>query len=170
MDANYPGDLYRLSTDVEPFMMTQREKNGYTTSYAQIRTHHGTHADFPSHVGLDGDPKWNLSGQVRIINIESNLKEIEPVLFFNTDGEPLTESTVDKLVDAADQISVVGTNHEKVGDRSTHRRLLRNNIVIIENLVNLSKVPSNTGYAYCFAMVVAGCDDGAIVSVGFDPR
>jgi kynurenine formamidase len=96
-----PSNLYRLSTSVEPFMQTQRRANGYTTSYAQIRIHHGTHVDFPPHVGYDGGPTWNLSGEGRIFDLatfEANYGG-ESVVLFDTGGEDLPENVVDRILD-----------------------------------------------------------------------
>lgn len=170
MSKDHKKELYRLSTDVQPFMKTAREDSGYKTSYAQIRIHHGTHADFPTHVGLDGEPQWNLSGPARITHPDANLDKIRNLMFFATDGEPLPTTLIDTLLEAVDDLTVVGVDHAQVGNLDTHRRLLSNNIIIIENLVNLRDLSQMDGYAYCFSTIIDGCDDGAPISVAFDPN
>lgn len=165
------GDLYRLSTPVEPFMKTQRENNGYVTSYAQIRVHHGTHVDFPPHVGIDGDPRWNLSGTAAITDLdgfEATLADDYDAVLFDTGGADLDGSVVETLVEG-EGVSVVGTDSHRVGDIDVHRRLLDAGVALVENLVNLDDPPASRGYLYCFPTVIEGCDDGAVATVAFEP-
>jgi len=159
--------MYKISTNIEPFMKTQREKEGYTTSYAQIRVHHGTHADFPAHVGIEGKTRWDLSGEGIIRETEDDSMVVSEVVFFITGGEELNEETVDWLCNSS--VKVVGTDYSKIGSLETHERLLENGIVIVENLTNLDELSGSRGHVYCFALLIEGCDDGAPVVVGFDP-
>jgi kynurenine formamidase len=161
--------FHRLSTHVEPFMYTQRDSGGYTTSYAQIRVHHGTHVDFPAHIGLDGKPTWDLSGPARIVDSRESYDESAPILFFNTHEQSLSDDLIGSVV-ADETVRLVGTDHDRVGDREAHERLLDNGVLIAENLVNVEDVPSTTGYAYCFPMIIEECDDGAPLTVAFSPE
>ncbi|WP_440992289.1 hypothetical protein [Haloarchaeobius baliensis] len=159
---------YRLSTTVEPFMKTTRENNGYATSYAQIRVHHGTHADFPPHVGLDGGPRWDLSGDARIFTTPTpDPAALRPVSFFDIGATQIPEDTIDALL--VNDVEVVGTSHDRVGGLEAHERLLEDDVVIVENLVNLSDPPTADGYVHCYALVIDGCDDGAPVTAAFEP-
>lgn len=163
---------YRLSTDVEPFMKTQRKANGYTTSYAQVQIHHGTHVDFPPHVGLDGDPDWRLSGRGRILcpkEFEPSLLERTDIFLFRTGGEDLPTDIVDATV-AADSITLIGTDSERVGDLDTHKRLLDESIPLVENLVNLDEPASKEGHVDCYPLLIEGCDDGALTTIVFFPK
>lgn len=165
-------EAYRLSTDVEPFMKTQREANGYTTSYAQIRIHHGTHVDFPPHVGLDGEPSWHLSGRTRILSpseFDPSMLGETDVFLFRTGGNDLPTDIVDEVV-AADSITLVGTDSERVGDLDIHKRLLGASIPLVENLVNLKNPAVGEGYVDCYPLVIDGCDDGAPATVVFFPE
>jgi len=148
-------------------MKTSRENNGYTTSYAQIRVHHGTHADFPPHVGLDGGPKWNLSGQARICS-KLSVDDYRPVMLFDIGEAELPDDTISELL--ANGVEVVGTSHTKVGDLEAHKRLLGNGVVVVENLTNLDAPPTSVGYVHCFALTIERCADGAPVTVAFEPN
>lgn len=164
-------NLYRLSTDVEPFMKTQRENDGYVTSYAQIRVHHGTHVDFPPHVGLEGDPEWNLSGTAAIVDHETfdpALTDEYDAVLFDTGDRDLPPAVVDALV-AAEDLRLVGTDSHRVGDHDVHTRLLGAGIALAENVVDLDVPPADRGYLYCFPTVIEGCDDGAVATLAFEP-
>ena len=159
--------MYKLSTNIDPFMKTQTESDGYVTSYAQVRAHHGTHADFPAHVNLEGEPRWDLSGSARIQKPSEDIQEVPDVILFDTGGEEISEELVHKLCNSS--VSVVGTDHTKIGSLEHHKKLLSNGVVIVENLINLNGPPSKTGHVYCFAFLIEGCPDGAPVTVGFEP-
>lgn len=174
-------ERYRLSTAVEPFMTTQRERNGYTTSYAQIRIHHGTHVDFPAHVGLDSELEWDLSGPAAIRRpaelvsggreprLEDHFEKVPHALLFETGDENLPLGLVESLADS-EAVGIIGTDAAAPGARDVHRRLLRSNVYILENLQNLDAPSSREGYMYCFPLLVEGCDDGAVASVVFEPQ
>jgi kynurenine formamidase len=90
------------------------------------------------------------------------------VMLFRTGGNSLSMEIVDELAES-ETVTVVGTDHLKVGDQTAHKLLLSNDVYVIENLTNLERPPEFDGYAHIYAMIIDGCDDGAPVSVAFEP-
>lgn len=171
-------DCYRLSSHIDPFMKTQRKKNGYATSYAQIRVHHGTHIDFPDHVvGVENGPEWpqwNLSGRCLISTVDVTespgdhfLADSPEIVLFDTGGKELTSAHIDAILDS--NVRIVGTDNELIGDLEAHQRLLSNDVLIIERIINLDEPPVRHGDLYCFCSLIQDCPDGAPIHLAFDP-
>jgi len=175
-------DRYLLHSTVEPFMQTQKKRNGYTTSYAQIRIHHRTHVDFPPHVGMTGSPDRDLSGSAAIREpdeltvedgelapIEGVPGSVPEILLMETGGQDLPSSLVTALSED-ETIRVVGTDAERVGNLKVHQELLKAGAVLLENLVKLDAPTVREGFAYVYPVVLEGCDDGAPTVVVFEQR
>ncbi|MBI1838914.1 MAG: cyclase family protein [Candidatus Colwellbacteria bacterium] len=156
----YPGDP---AVKIEP--AGDIHKNGYEDHYLSIGTHAGTHIDAPSHmiVGgatLDQVPLENFSGRGVLIKSGMNLglETIDGVsiqkgdiVLFHTGmsglyREPeyynnypaMTEELARYLIDK--KVKMVGVDMCSVDHEPfpVHKILLKENILIIENLTNLS--------------------------------
>lgn len=168
----YPGDP---KTKIEPGGIFG--KDGYEDHYVCVGTHVGTHVDAPSHMvvrgaTLDEIPLEKFSGRGvyikagRELNLEA-VKEIEiqegDIVLFHTgmgdkygrseyyDKYPaMTEELARYLIEK--KVKMVGVDMCSV-DREpflVHRILLKQNILIIENLTNLSALDGKEFRIYAF--------------------
>lgn len=168
----YPGDP---PTKIQPGGIL--EKNGYQDHYLCIGTHAGTHIDAPSHMIKNGKnlkeiPLEQFIGNGIVINIDKKfdmeiikkapIKKGDIVLF-NTgmsklyhrsayyDNYPaMTEELSHYLVNK--EIKMVGVDMCSVDHEPfpVHRILLKNNILIIENLTNLAQLEGKEFIIYAF--------------------
>ncbi len=156
----YPGDP---AVKIEP--AGNVHKNGYEDHYLSIGTHAGTHIDAPSHmipggVTLDQIPIESFSGRGVLVNSGKNLnleatngidiKEGDIVLFrtgmsdlyrepeYFNNYPALTEELANYLIER--KVKMVGVDMCSVDHEPfpVHKILLKENILIIENLTNLA--------------------------------
>lgn len=155
------------------------EKDGYEVHFVCLGTHVGTHIDAPAHMlargkSLDQFPLERFSGRGVYIKIEGNfdlegvrtvpLTKDDIVLFdtgmSNTYYEsryfheypPLTEVIANYLVER--EVKMVGVDMCSV-DYSpfpVHKILLEHEILIIENLTNLSKLQGKNFTIHAFPL------------------
>lgn len=159
----YPGDP---KTKIEP--MGIFDKDGYEDSYVCVGTHAGTHIDAPRHMvkggkSLDEIPVEQFVGRgvyIKVSNKNYNLEQVKQadirkgdIVLFHTgmsdvyhskeyfgDYPAITEDIANYLI--SKKVKVVGVDtcsadHEPF---TVHRILLRNNVLIIENLTNLEQL------------------------------
>lgn len=153
------------------------EKNGYQDHYLCIGTHVGTHIDAPSHMIKNGKNLNEIAleqffGNGIVINIDKKFDmEIikkapikkRDIVLFNTgmsrsyhrsayyDNYPaITEEIAQYLVDK--KIKMVGVDMCSVDYEPfpVHKTLLKNNILIIENLTNLTQLKGKEFMIYAF--------------------
>lgn len=170
----YPGDP---KTKIQPAGIL--DKDGYEDHYVSLGTHVGTHIDAPRHMVEDGKsidqfPLDKFIGNGVLINTgknidfskvkETNLKENDIVLFntsmskvyhqskYYDDRPALTEEIGKYLV--SKRVKMVGVDMCSVDLKpfNIHRILLREEILIIENLTNLSALESKNFKVYALPL------------------
>ncbi|USS41711.1 cyclase family protein [Thermococcus aggregans] len=144
----YPGD-----PRVEIRKWTAIEKDGYYTNALFLGEHSGTHVDAPAHFipggkTIDEIPLERFIGKGVVLDVSSLNENIKPqditksaeVVLFYTGGREvyLSEEGAKYLVELG--VKVVGIDAPTIGDSSTHKVLLSNEVVIFENLTNLQKL------------------------------
>lgn len=156
----YPGDP---ATKIE--LAGVLDKDGYRDHFVSFGTHVGTHIDAPMHMLKDGIslnqiPIDNFIGRGRIVVVsEGNFEAVEnlgiqadDIVLFHTgmsdkyyepvyfdDYPAMTEETAKYLVEAG--VKMVGVDTCSVDNQDgfpIHKILLSGNVLIIENLTNLS--------------------------------
>jgi len=144
-------------------------KDGFTSHTITIGTHIGTHIDAPAHMIANGKnifdyPVEHFIGNGVLIDARNKkkidlelldqvpLQENDIVLLYTqrdtmfntteyfTDYPEITTNFAQKLVDA--KVKIVGMDQASPDYKpfATHKLLLKNNILIIENLTNLNKL------------------------------
>lgn len=157
----YPGDPV---TKIEEAAV--RERDGYEDHYVSTNTHTGTHIDAPIHMVESGKtlgqfPIDKFTGRGVYIKVENRkfdldaIKEVDinagDIVLFHTgmsdvyykpeyyDEYPgIPEEVANYLVEK--KVSIVGVDMPSVDHApyDTHKTLLKNEVLIIENLTNLS--------------------------------
>jgi kynurenine formamidase len=155
------------------------EKDGYEVHFVCLGTHVGTHIDAPSHMlargkSLDQFPLEKFSGRGVYIKIEGNFDlEVvkkaqlakDDIVLFDTGMSsmyyqpryfhgypPITEAMAGYLVEC--KVKMVGVDMCSVDYEPfpAHKILLEHEILIIENLTNLSKLQSKTFTIHAFPL------------------
>lgn len=161
----YPGDP---ATKIESAGLL--EKDGYTDHYISIGTHVGTHIDAPMHMleggkSLDQIPIEQFVGKGRVVEIiggdydcvkSADIQEGDIVLLhtgmsdkynesvYFEDYPTMSEEVAKYLVET--KIKMVGVDTCSVDNQDgfpIHKILLAGNVLIIENLTNLSQLSGN---------------------------
>jgi len=159
------------------------EKDGYQDHYVCVGTHVGTHIDAPSHMikgseSIEKIPLDHFSGRGVYVKVDNNKFDIEAVkkiaiqegdiILFHTgmsdryyeskyfDNYPdIPESIVNYLVEK--KIKAIGVDmcSPDHSPWAMHKILLKNNILIIENLTNLASLFGKEFKIYAFPLKVA---------------
>ena len=170
----YPGDA------LPKFEPTGDLKNyGFQDTYVSFNNHIGTHIDAPIHMFSDGKnldqiPLEQFTGRGVYVKVENKKFDLEKVkqtdiregdiVFFHTgmsDGlfEPdyyksypqIPEEIANYLVEK--KVKMMGVDMGGVDhDFSIHRILLKQNILIIENLTNLAELEEKEFKIYAFPL------------------
>lgn len=170
----YPGDPI-ISTKPSGIL----EKDGYADSIVTFGNHNGTHVDAPSHMILGGKtldqfPVDRFFGKGVLINVQKGITldtikkvKIEKdsiVLFYTgmsdkyhieeyfTKYPAIPEEVANYLVDK--RVKMVGVDMCSVDHEPfpVHRIFLKNKILIIENLTNLSSLEGKNFTVYAFPL------------------
>lgn len=170
----YPGDP---TTKIEPAGVL--ENDGYEDHYVCIGTHVGTHVDAPSHmlaegITLDKIPLERFSGRGVYVKAGKNLtidtvrklniQEDDIVLFhtgmsdlyheadYYKDYPAMSEELAQYLIEK--RVKMVGVDMCSVDHEPfpIHRILLKEGILIIENLTNLSVLEDKEFTVYAFPL------------------
>ena len=146
----YPGD--------PEFEREEMNAGDAVISRLSLSTHTGTHIDAPSHYlsgasGIDEVPFDRLIGRVEVSDFPEFSGSVPAVFFKGAEDFPL--SLAERLVDAG--VRVVGCDADSVGDTAVHTLLLKNNMVIIENLL-LESVPSGEYSMIALPLKIASAD------------
>lgn len=155
------------------------EKDGYADSIVTFGNHNGTHVDAPSHMVSDGKTLDQFSvdkfsGKGILINVQrgftldlvkkAKIEQDYVVLFYTGMSEKyyseeyftkypmIPEEVANYLVDK--KIKMVGVDMCSVDHEpfSIHRIFLKNEILIIENLTNLSSLENREFTVYAFPL------------------
>ncbi len=169
----YPGDP---KTKIE--LAGILEKDGYEDHYVCVGTHVGTHVDAPRHMlanskNLDEITIERLTGNGVLIKVvdkkfsleqvkEANIQEGDIVLFhtgmsnvyhesaYYDDYPAITEEIANYLM--AKKVKIVGVDMCSVDHEPfpVHRILLKEEVLIIENLTNLEELEGKEFKVYAF--------------------
>ena len=158
------------------------ERDGFNLNKISMGTHTGSHIDAPLHFIKNGmsvseiDDKYFFTNtfladvsKYKFIDSEVlkkyNLSEVNS-LIFKTDSENifLTKDGAEYILKTG--IMLVGTDNmdiedESCGDFSVHKTLLRNNILIAENL-DLKNISEGFYKLYCFPLKIENADGSPI--------
>lgn len=178
----YPGDP---EPKIEKF--TSIEKEGYVVHKLTIGTHTGTHVDVPSHFipegkTLDQIEITRFSGKAYVIAIEKekiNKEDIPNVeseillIYTGTSKSWKNGWNINKYSiiteEASKEISkrfkLVGIDSPSIGSFETHRILLKNEIIIVENLANLDKITGKYVDFLCFPLLIKGADGSPVRAI-----
>lgn len=183
---NFPGD---------PILKIKRhnvKENTYGKTFLEIHTHVSTHIDAPSHMIENGKtlsdfPINKFIGEAIVIDVRGQ-NNIEPRLsgihkgdfvFFLTshsdkayypdyfnNNPVITEKTAQKLVEK--RISIVGLDSFTPDNQpyNVHKIFLKNDILIVENLVNLNKLPGKRFKCFIMPMKITGADGAPCRIIG----
>jgi len=177
----YPGDAKFKRTDIVSF-----DKKGVRLSKIELGSHTGTHIDAPAHFlkkgkTIDKVSLDSLVGKGKVCEFsvkaigekelkECGIKKGDIVLLktqnwelgtkkFSEDFAYLDESGADYLVKKG--IKAVGIDYLSIGEfhkgREVHKKLLGNNIPIIEGL-NLKTVNPGPYVIYCLPLKIKGAE------------
>jgi arylformamidase len=136
----YPGD-----PKPEFIQAATAEKDGWNAKKITFETHFSTHMDAPFHMLADGKkldefPAETFTGKGTVFESEKvDLDQIEEgdiVFFIGTISAELANELIRK------KVKMVGTNLMGPDDPpfDVHKLFFKNNILIVENLVNLDKL------------------------------
>ncbi len=170
----YPGDP---EPKIEKF--TSIEKEGYVVHKLTLGTHTGTHVDVPAHFipggkTVDQIEISKFSGKAYVISVEKDkiTKEdipnlnVDILLIYTGSSKSWKKGLMDKYSiideDAAREISkrfkLVGIDSPSIGSFETHKILLENEVIIVENLANLDKIKGKYVDFLCFPLLIKGVD------------
>ena len=162
------------------------QKDGWNEKECTFSSHHGTHIDFPSHM-IDkgktqndyeigkfiGDGKiFDVRNKKEICETLKDVREGDIVLFctgrskfagdfqkYCHEAPVMTEGFADELVNK--KIKLVGIDTWSVDQGKPffiHKKLLSNDILIVENLTNLEKLIGKTCKIYVNPLRLDGFD------------
>ena len=175
---NFPGD---------PIIKIKRhnvKEHTYGKTFLEIHTHISTHIDAPSHMIENGKtlsdfPINKFVGEAIVIDVRGQ-KNIEPklsnvhegdIVFFLTshsdkaydpdysENNPvITEKTALKLVEK--RISIVGLDSFTPDNEpyNVHKIFLKNDVLIVENLINLNELSGKRFQCYILPMKITDAD------------
>ena len=183
---NFPGD---------PILKIKRhnvKQHTYGKTFLEMHTHVSTHIDAPSHMingakTLSDFPIEKFIGDAIVIdvrdqkNIEpdiSNLKNSDIVFFYTSHSDKsykpdyfknnpvITEKTARKLVEK--KVSIIGLDSFTPDNEpyDVHKILLKNNILIVENLINLNELSGKRFKCFIMPMKITGADGAPCRVVG----
>lgn len=158
----YPGD-----PTVEVTVAAELEADGYLDHVVTLGTHNGTHIDAPAHMVADGKllPAYSVDrfvGPGKIVDVRegfslsaleaANIQQGDIVLFYTgkseqfsapdyyTDYPAITDEAADFVINKGAKMVGVDTGSVDHEPFSVHKKLLGNDVLIIENLVNLGQL------------------------------
>lgn len=158
----YPGNS-KVKIDVEE----QFKKDGCLGHSLNMGSHSGTHLDAPGHMieggkMLDVFPVDTFIGTGKLVDVrdgfsrealeQANIQEGDIVLFYTGASEKyqspdyyetapaISDEAADYVINKKAKIAGVDTGSADDAPFTIHKKLLGNNILIIENLVNLKQL------------------------------
>ncbi len=183
---NFPGD---------PILNIKRhnvKEHTFGKTFLEIQTHISTHVDAPSHMIEDGKtlsdfPINKFVGDAIVIdvrgqkNIEPNLSGVKEgdIVFFLTshsdkayesdyfENNPvITEKTAQKLIEK--RISIIGLDSFTPDNEpyNVHKIFLKNDVLIVENLIDLNKLPGKRFQCFIMPMKITNADGAPCRVIG----
>lgn len=170
----YPGD-----PEVKVDVAAQLDKDGYLDHVLHVGTHNGTHIDAPAHMVKDGKLLNQFSvdhfiGPAKLIDArdgfntsaveQADIKADDIVLFYTgtsenynsptyyRDHQVVTPEVAEALV--AHKVKMVGIDTGSIDMEpfEVHKKLLSNDVLIIENLVGLKDLLSKSFMVYALPL------------------
>jgi arylformamidase len=159
--------------------------NGWNESRIAINNHFSTHIDVPSHMVSGGKTLsdfniahfcgrcyvFDVVGQNPIVDIDTSIINENDIVFFYTghseligsskytDNYPTIDlSLVDKLIDSKIKIVGFDTLGPDTKPFPVHKRLLKEEILILENIVNLKNFINSWLYVIIAPLFIDGAD------------
>ena len=176
----YPGDPTPQFTKI-----AEKAKQGYNDYSLHINTHFGTHIDAPWHM-LEGAKKMKdfslstFTGEAIVldcrkqseINVDVSEVKSGDIVLLRTDhtknihkedyftANPVVSlKLADKLVDKKVKMVGIDSFSPDKAPFQVHKRMLSNDVLILDNLVNLDKITSKRFKLYAFPLKLE--NDGA---------
>ncbi len=171
----YIYDISRSIIDTPPYegdpdtvvrtVKSMADGDSYNLSMFSISSHTGTHIDAPFHFDPDGKKINELRsasfyGKCSVItadhiltgvDMERILQKCRKRLLIRTKGEGGIESSAARVIADSDLI-LIGIDRQSIGadfdNENTHRILLTNEVVVLEN-IDLSGVEDGNDYTLC---------------------
>ena len=177
----FPGD-----TKQEIVQVRTIEKNGWNEKRLTFNSHFSTHIDAPVHMlengkKLDDYPIEHFIGEAIVVNAGSNFSEVKQGDMgfvytghtkkayspdFYRDNPTLTEDMAKELV--AKGAKIVGIDSYTVDNEpfAIHKMLLKNDILIVENLINLDKLRGRRFKCYVMPLNIKDADGAPCRVIG----
>jgi kynurenine formamidase len=167
-------------------------------NWVETETHIGTHVELPAHFTQEGKsssemPIQSFLGEAIVLNF-TNLKPKEgkgqPILpshlvkvkkddivlmwsSYNRDEQPYISPEASECL-AQKPVKMVGVQNIRVeapnGSTATHVNLLKNEIPLIEGLVNMEQIRKERLFYIGLPLKVAGMDSSWIRAIALEPR
>jgi kynurenine formamidase len=160
----YPGEP-------EPGMsgLATLDKEGWNSTQLTLTSHSGTHIDAPYHLLPEGKrlgdfPLETFMGEGIVLDIRSgepdlsNVKEGDIVLFCAGEDGILDESTALSLIEKKVKMVGVDSPSPDKPPFTVHKLLLKNDILIVENLFNLERLLGKRCMLYILPLKFGGAD------------
>lgn len=148
MDENTP--VYPGTPQIELKQTDSIEKDGWNSNMISFSSHFGTHIDAPFHMlengkTLDDFPIDKFIGHAIVINIRNpDLRDVKEndIVFFYTEGKDIeiSKEIAEKLIQKKIKIFGIDALSPDKEPFEIHKMFFRNNILIVENLVNLKEL------------------------------
>lgn len=173
--------LYPGSPKVEIKQIATVEKDGWNEKQLNFTSHFGTHIDAPSHMIKDGKTLDDFSletfiGQAIVIdardlsNLKSSAIKHGDIVFFYTGHtenisdnffkkyQRITKDTAQLLIDK--NVKIFGLDSFTPDDPpfDVHKLFFKNNILIVENLVNLKPLVGKRFECIILPLKIEGAD------------
>ncbi len=156
----YPGDQPPTIT-----IIATMEQEGYREKHLSLTSHSGTHIDAPSHMlkngkNLDDFPLEKFQGEAVVLSLNnpdySLIKEHDIVLFSTTGI--MTKKTAEELIRR--KVSIIGVDSLSPDEEPfpIHKMLLKEDILIVENLINLNELVGKRFYCRIFPLNIRHAD------------
>ncbi len=123
------------------------KKDGYNDYYLKTNMHTSTHIDGINHM-IKGEKiseldLSNFIGVDRKVNLEKYENLTEEIVVIETKGKTLNEAIINDIIKY--KIKYIVTDHFTIDDPpyKLHKKLFSHGIMIVENAVNLDKLPFN---------------------------
>jgi arylformamidase len=166
--------------------------------WVETETHIGTHVELPAHLTQGGKsssemPVERFLGEAMVLNftflkpgdgkgqpiMPSHLVKVKKddiVLMwssYNSEEQPFISPEAAKYL-AQKSVKMVGVQNIRVeapnGSTATHDNLLRNEIPLIEGLVNMEQVKKERLFYIGLPLKIAGLDSSWIRAIALEPR
>lgn len=173
----YPGD-----PKVEIEVAANLETDGYLDHLLKLGTHNGTHIDTPAHMIVDGKllPAFSVDrfvGTGKVVDVRegftiqalelADIQQGDIVLFYTGKSEhfdapdyyinypAISDEAAEFVVSKGAKMVGVDTGSVDHEPFNVHKKLLSNDILLIENLINLGQLVGKSFTVYALPLNIA---------------